>query len=137
MTELAAILAAMSLGAMLFVSAIVAPTTFAALPSDHAGAFLRALFPKYFLINGVVAGVAGLLVLGRTESMLLLGCCAAMLAVTVWMIPIINAARDRMLAGTAGAKAEFDWWHRASIIINLIEMIGLGAAIVFLMRVPI
>ena len=137
MTELAAILAAMSLGAMLFFSAIVAPTTFAALPSDHAGAFLRALFPKYFLINGVVAGVAGLLVLGRTESMLLLGCCAAMLAVTVWMIPIINAARDRMLAGTAGAKAEFASWHRASVVVNLLEMIGLGAAIVLLMRTSI
>ena len=137
MTELAAILAAMSLGAMLLFSAIVAPTTFAAMPSDQAGAFLRALFPKYFLINGVVAGVAGLLVLGRTESVILLGCFATMLGVTFWMIPIINAARDRMLAGAAGAKAAFDWWHRTAIVVNLIEMIGLGAAIVFLMRVPI
>ena len=137
MPELAAILAAMSLGAMLFFSAIVAPTTFAALPSENAGAFLRALFPKYFLINGVVAGVAGLLVLGRIESVILLVCCAAMLGVTFWMIPIINTARDRMIAGAAGAKAEFDWWHRASVVVNLVEMIGLVGAILLLLRVAI
>ena len=69
-----------------------------------------------------------------TESAILIACAAALLAVRFWMIPIINAARDRMVAGDAVAKASFDWWHRASVAVNLVEMIGLACAIYLLLR---
>ena len=136
MPELAAVLCAMSLGAMLFFSAIVAPTTFAVLPADNAGAFLQAIFPRYFTVNGALAGSAGLLVLGTPVSVILLACFAAMIGVAVWMIPIINAARDGMTAGHPAAKAKFARWHRASVVVNLIEMIGLACAIFLLLRPP-
>ncbi|HLG83200.1 MAG TPA: DUF4149 domain-containing protein [Bradyrhizobium sp.] len=134
MAQLSAILSAMSLGAMLFFSAVVAPTLFKVLPADGAGSFLRALFPKYFIVNGVLAGVAALLAYRWAASLILIACAAAMLGVAVWMIPIINAARDRMISGRAGAKTEFDKWHRASVLINMLEMVGLACAIVQLLR---
>ncbi|MEO1794697.1 MAG: DUF4149 domain-containing protein [Pseudomonadota bacterium] len=132
--DFAAVLAAASLGAMLFFSAIVAPTTFKALPEEHAGQFLRTLFPYYFEINGVVAIAAGLLALRPLESVLLVAAGAMMVAVKIFLIPIINAARDEMLAGSQSAKADFDRWHRLSVIINVVEMVMLVLAIILLLR---
>ena len=72
MPEFAAAIALASLGAMLFFSAAVAPTVFKVLPEDHAGAFLRAVFPRYFLINGLAATVAGLVAFELAASIILL-----------------------------------------------------------------
>lgn len=134
MAQISAILSAMSLGAMLFFSVIVAPLTFKVLPADGAGSFLRALFPRYFLVNGMIAGLAASLAFRWVESLILLACAVAMVGVAVWMIPIINASRDHMIAGVAGAKADFDRWHRASVVVNMIEMAGLACAIALLLR---
>ncbi|MEO0730554.1 MAG: DUF4149 domain-containing protein [Pseudomonadota bacterium] len=132
--QIAAVLAAMSLGAMVFFSAIVAPTTFRALGEEHAGKFLRALFPNYFEVNGVVAIAAGALALQPIASTLLVVAGAAMIAVKYLLIPKINDARDRWVAGSAAAKAEFDRDHRISVVINVIEMALLVIAIVLLLQ---
>lgn len=130
---LATWLIAASLGAMLFFSAAVAPTLFGVLPPEQAGRVLRALFPRYFIINGIVALVAaGLAVVAGAGGLvvaLLVACGLALLLTRVIMVPIINAARDRVAGGDATAKATFDRWHRASVLVNLVEMAGLIAAI--------
>jgi len=64
MTELANLLAAGSLGAMLFFSAVVATKAFKVLSADNAGKFFRALFPAYFLLNGLIAALAAFWVSG-------------------------------------------------------------------------
>ncbi|MEO1650011.1 MAG: hypothetical protein AAFR60_03405, partial [Pseudomonadota bacterium] len=65
---------------------------------------------------------------------LLVAAGAMMVAVKVFLIPIINAARDEMLAGSQSAKADFDRWHRLSVIINVVEMVMLVLAIILLLR---
>lgn len=135
MPELAAVVIAGSLGAMIFFSAAIAPTVFQALPEDHAGNFLRAIFPKYFMINGLLAGVAALMLMIAGLPVLgvvLVIAAAAMFAVRYLAIPRINAARDASLAGDSGAKTRFDQLHRATVLINLGEMLAL-AVVLFLL----
>ena len=129
MPELAALVAIASLGAMLFFSAVIAPTVFQTLPEDHAGSFLRAVFPKYFLINGAAAIISGLLAFDGLISPVLILAGIAMIGVRYVAIPVINEARDRMLAGAAGADKKFALWHRISVIVNVIEMLCLASAI--------
>ena len=132
MPELAALLCATSLGAMIFFSAVVAPTTFRVLVPADAGSFLRALFPKYFLVNGAIAGVAALIAARPVPAIILAGAAALMIGVRVLLIPMINAARDAMLADGGNSKARFDGLHRMSVILNVVEMAALVAAIVLL-----
>jgi len=129
MPEVAVLIATASLGAMLFFSAVVAPTVFQALPADHASHFLRAVFPKYFSINGIAAIAAGLIAVDALVSPILISAGIAMIGVHYFVIPIINEARDRMLAGTAGADKKFALWHRISVAVNVIEMLCLASAI--------
>ena len=56
MTELALGLVSATVGAMLFFGAIVAPTAFRTLGEQGAGPFVRALFPKYYLVFAVTSG---------------------------------------------------------------------------------
>ena len=133
MPEFAAAIALASLGAMLFFSAAVAPTVFKVLPEDHAGAFLRAVFPRYFLINGLAATVAGLMAFELAASIILLLSGAVMLGIRYVAIPIINEARDQMLAGVETAKVRFDSWHKRTVILNVIEMLALAVAATLLL----
>lgn len=121
--DLAAVLVAASLGAMLFFSGVIAPTVFQALPEQQAGAFLRAMFPKYFLINGAIGLVAGALLFTQPVAAgLLIATGGAMIAVRYALIPRINAARDAWTGGDAAAKATFDRLHRVSVLVNVAEM---------------
>ena len=128
MPELAAAIAIASLGAMVFFSAAIAPTVFQALPAEQAGAFLRAVFPRYFLINGIAAVVAGLLAMDGLTTSVLIVSGFVMLVIRFAVIPIINEARDQMLAGVEAAKTRFDTWHRTTVILNLVEMVCLATA---------
>ncbi|MEO1694439.1 MAG: DUF4149 domain-containing protein [Pseudomonadota bacterium] len=131
--QIAAVFAAMSLGAMIFFSSVVAPTTFRALGEEDAGKFLRALFPNYFEINGVVALAAAALALHPIASPVLVVAGIAMIGVKYALIPKINDARDRWVGGSQAAKAEFDRGHRLSVVINVVEMVALIIAIVILL----
>lgn len=128
MPELAATIAIASFGAMMFFSAAIAPTVFQVLPEAQAGSFLRAVFPHYFLINGTAAVGAGLLAMEAIVTSILIFSGLVMLAIRYIAIPIINEARDQMLAGVVSARARFDGWHRATVILNVIEMACLAIA---------
>ncbi len=133
MSELAVVLASASLGAMLFFSAAIAPTVFQSLPEEYAGGFLRAVFPKYFLINGAMAVLAGLITFRVVEGGILVGCGIVMLAVRYFAIPIINDARDAMLAGDEAGAHRFALWHRGTVLLNVGQMFGLAVAIFLLL----
>lgn len=122
-------LAAGSLGAMLYFSFAIAPMVFRVLPAEEAGRFLRAQFPVYFTLNGLVALLAAVLAYDPVASPLFVTIGTAMLGVRVVAIPAVNAARDAMLAGEPAAKARFDRWHRLTVVVNFLAIVGLLAAL--------
>ena len=83
MESIALYIVAATLGAMLFFAAGVAPTVFQALPAEHAGGFLRKLFPRYYLALIVGSGLAGMLWLGT--QLWAAGVCLLIATSTLWV----------------------------------------------------
>lgn len=140
MIEVANALALVSLsvlfGTIVFFSAGTAPVVFRVLDEASAGRFLRALFPRYYLVLLFAALAAALgLALSRPFD-------AAVMAVVALgaivsrqgLMPRINAARDRMLAGDEGAGHHFNHLHRLSVVINVLQLV---AAFVVLVRLAL
>ncbi len=119
--DIAALLAAAIFGAMLFFAAVVAPLVFAHFPENEAGAFIRRLFPRYYDVLAIVSAIAAVLALGTLEGLFLAAVAALFIVSRFWLMPRINAARD---AGAA-ATQRFAQLHRASVIINLAQMVAL------------
>lgn len=116
-------------GSMLFFGAIVAPMVFRVLPADSAGVFLRAFFPNYYIWGFVVAMLAALAAAFVDALSLALSVLVASLFIFArqLLVPKINAARDAALAGDAAAKMRFDRLHRASVIVNALQLLILLA----------
>ena len=132
--------AAAWVGAIVFQSFVVAPTTFKSLDESQARGFLRALFPRFYQL-GLACGVIMLIATGIAGSVSgwppllrwLLAAAAVMTAaefVSLRMVPGINAARDQGAAG----RARFDRLHRASVLLTLLILI-LGLAALVLLAV--
>jgi len=121
LTDIAAMLGAAVLGAMLFFAGVVAPLVFAQFPEDEAGAFIRRLFPRYYDVLAIASALAAVLALGTVEGVILAAIAALFVVSRFWLMPRINAARD---AGAAAVQ-RFETLHRASVIINLVQMAAL------------
>ena len=122
------------IGAIVFQSAIVAPTVFVDLDESAARVFLRRLFPRFFKLGLVCGGLmlAGLALVGfdARNGLPIAALTVVMLvleAASLWMVPAINAARD---AGAAG-KARFDRLHRLSVVFTVLILV-LGIAVMAL-----
>ncbi len=132
-TALLTISAGIWVGAIIFQTAVVAPVVFVDLNESAARTFLRTLFPRFYRL-GLVCGalmMAGLiwlgLVAGWPPSVVALAAVTASMilleAVSLWMVPKINAARD---AGSAG-EALFARLHRISVLLTIaILLLGIG-----------
>ncbi|MTI42226.1 uncharacterized protein DUF4149 [Roseibium hamelinense] len=118
-------------GGMMLYSFGFAPLVFHALDGETAGRFLRAAFPWYYLFVTGCAGfsafllafvdwrpAAGLLVVALTG-----------LAARELLMPRINDARDQDLAGDISAKKRFAWLHGGSVVLNMLQLVGLGAVL--------
>ena len=116
-----------TLGAMLFFAIGVAPIVFQALPAEQAGLFLRKLFPRYYLSLIIGSTAGGLLWLGTQP--LASGVCLLIAVSTLWirqwLVPRINALRDRELSGDVSAGEEFARLHRLSVAINMVQLVAL------------
>ena len=134
------IVTASALGVMLFFSLVMAPLVFIKLPAEEAGRFIRALFPWYYLVSGVLATLATMLLVASStvDSLLAASVAVAALVSRQVLMPRINKARDQMLAGDLLAGRSFNRGHKASVIINgaqilllcvVIWRIGLNAAV--------
>lgn len=125
-------LASALFGAMLFFAAVVAPSVFSFLEGEAAGRFLRGIFPRYY-IAGLGLAAVGVPIAVWEGAFLGAGVLAAVAAGFALsrfvLVDKINAARDADLAGEAGAKARFNWLHRLSVLINLVQMVALLALI--------
>ena len=137
MTEVANALALLSLsilfGSIVFFSAGTAPVIFRQLDEASAGRFLRALFPRYYLVLLFTAVIAALgFALTRPVDAVIMAIVALGAVISrQGLMPRINAARDRMLAGDEASGRLFNRLHRASVVINLLQ---LAAALVVLVR---
>ena len=120
MTELAILLAGASLGIIVFQSAVLAPLVFSQLKDGSSGPFLRALFPRFFVILACL-GLAIVLssYFGDFSRGAILGCIALVLALVAYLlIPGTNRARDE------GRPAAFKRLHLASVLLTL----GIGVS---------
>ena len=120
MTELAILLASASLGIIMFQSAVLAPLVFSQLKDGSSGPFLRALFPRFFLIlAGLSLATALSSYFGDFSRGAILGCIALVLALVAYLlIPGTNRARDE------GRTAAFKRLHLASVLLTL----GIGVS---------
>lgn len=121
----------LALGGMVFFAAVVAPMVFTKLPFEHAGRFIRALFPNYYLwvLACSAAAAVALFPLAKEAA----GIMAASAGLTFWLRQVlmirINRASDLAQAGDAAAKREFDRMHRLSVIANLVQMVAIAAVL--------
>ena len=118
MIELAILLAGASLGIIVFQSAVLAPLVFSQLKGGSSGPFLRALFPRFFLIlAGLNLATALSSYFGDFSRGAILGCIALALALVAYaLIPGTNRARDE------GRTAAFKRLHLASVLLT----VGIG-----------
>lgn len=128
MTLLALLLSSTLFGGMMLYSFGFAPLLFAQLPAEAAGRLLRVAFPWYYLFVLATALLAALVLSPRDPV-----AGAAMVAVAglgvlarQGLMPRINAARDAHTAGEAAAKRRFDRLHRASVVLNFVQLAAVG-----------
>ncbi|HKJ17545.1 MAG TPA: DUF4149 domain-containing protein [Xanthomonadales bacterium] len=123
-------------GAIVFQSAVVAPSVIDVLRGHAAGMLLRRLFPRFYRL-GLACGAAmitavialsllgSLTTAGRTIAVLST-VMIVMQAMSLWLVPHINAARD---AGLAGAR-RFSRLHSISVGITLLVLLlGLSSLV--------
>ena len=116
-------LIAISLGAMLFFSFVIAPVTFKVLDANNAGKFVRKIFPHYYLINLVILSFALLLLLYissvNLEFYIILFITILFAFSLFILMPLINKLKDNK------EERKFKYSHTFSVIINFIQIIGL------------
>ncbi|MEM9530594.1 MAG: DUF4149 domain-containing protein [Pseudomonadota bacterium] len=125
--------AAIWTGAIVFQAGIVAPTAFTTLDAASAQQFIRRLFPRLFVMSLVIgAAMLALVLTGaafpehRFALTTTLAVMLALQALSLVLVPAINAARD---SGPAGA-ARFKALHGASVLATIAVMF-LGWALLF------
>lgn len=123
-----ATLTAAVFGGMVFFAFIYAPLVFTKLPAATAGEFIRAVFPVYYKAMGGASLAAGALLLPQGQAFVMIATGAMFFAVMLLLMPRINAARDASLATDAGRMAPaaktFSRLHRASVVINFVQMLA-------------
>ena len=120
------------LGGMGVFSFMVAPLAFRLLPEAMAGKFVRGLFPWSYLFLFVTSFLAVIGCVGHGPVASKLMTLVLLLAVFArqWLMPRINALRDRQLAGDAGAGKWFGRAHGLSVAINFVQFALTLAAVV-------
>jgi hypothetical protein len=123
---------ALLFGGMVFFSFIVAPNVFRALEARHASAFLRRLFPVFYVFGaGMAAAAAIALAPLAWEAALVMALVASGFVFSrQGLMPRINAYRDAELAGDASARQPFARLHRLSVVINLAQMVLVATVLV-------
>ncbi len=118
-------------GSMMFFSAVMAPLIFVKLGGEAAGRFIRQVFPWYYLVVIALAAVgAAALAFPRPVDAAVLGAVAAVgVAARQVLMPMINLARDAMLAGDAASKTRFTRLHRLSVWINAAQIVAVAVVL--------
>jgi hypothetical protein len=139
-------------GAVVFVSFVVAPAVFAALPSETAGMVMGRIFPLYYAFTAACGcvGLAAALALWRRSQgarawRATVVMVVVMLAATTYAGSVVNPrARElrsllHQSSGDPTVRAEFDRLHRRAVQLNglvlLLGLVAVGVAAISL-RLP-
>ena len=116
-------LTAIILGAMIFFSFVVAPTTFKLLDEENSRKFIRGIFPFYYLLNLTLSFVASIFFfLNQNLSidfLLMVSVSVLFIISNFILMPMINKFRDN------NEDKKFKISHFISVIINFIQLIFL------------
>ena len=113
------------IGFMMFFVIVVSPVVFKTLSQDEAARFLRAVFPRLFLV-GLFSSLAMVMLslFGEERKLILISCLIAVGFATNYFIltPKINKARDEVLAGDEQMEQQFKILHLLSVSIFVIQI---------------
>jgi hypothetical protein len=125
---------AATLGALLFLSACIAPLAATRLAPDIAGRLMRALLPCVYATGLVGSSLAALLCAGTAPVAASLSLVAALGFLLTWqvLVPALEAARDAAITD-AGAARRFARLRRAGIAVNLLQPVVLLLAFLYAM----
>ena len=117
-------------GVILFHTIYVTRTVFHQLDEGNTKIFLRAIFPKFFLLLNFL-GLAFLLTAGYVNpgvnGAFILGCSnTALPALAYFLIPSTNKAKDM------GMESRFKFLHSVSVILTLVLLISNSLIILIL-----
>ena len=116
-------LTAVILGAMIFFSFVVAPTTFKLLDEENSRKFIRGIFPFYYLLNLTLSFVASVLFFLNQNLSIdfsLMASVSVLFAISNFILmPMINKFRDN------DEDKKFKISHLISVIINFIQLVFL------------
>ena len=107
------------IGIIILQTSVVAPSVFRVLGEEHAGKFLRSLFPKFFVIL-VAVGILGAAFSfsSQQSNSAVAGLLTAILAMIAYLlIPATTRARDE------GNNKRFGLLHGASVILTILVLI--------------
>ncbi len=113
------------IGFMLFFVIVVSPVIFKTLSQEDAARFLRAIFPRLFLVGLFTSLVmVGLSLVGEKQDLILISTViAAGFAVNCFVLtPNINKMRDAVLAGDAQKERNFKILHLLSVAIFVVQI---------------
>ena len=113
-------LGGISVGMIIFQSALNAPTIFKAFPENEAGPFLRLIFPKLFSCVFFVS-VFGFLLSLFFASVLFQASflfSALLMAICYLVVPATNIARD------TGNDSSFKRLHTISVVLTIFTMLS-------------
>ena len=129
MTALFVLAAGLWVGAIVFQSAVVAPSVFPNVSAEDAKRLLRTIFPRFYVLGlacgAVMLATAGVAALregagGKLPALLAItAVMVALNAVSLWLVPRINRARD------AHAERRFQRLHGVSVALTL-AVLALG-----------
>jgi len=130
----ALLLTAVLLGGMVFFSAAFAPLVFMKLPGETAGRFIRQVFPVYYSAGAAMALFAAVVSFSSLPGLVLTIVGVAFLVARFWLMPEINRQRDLGLAGDDAAMDRFERLHRASVVLNALQILGVLVAFALLVH---
>lgn len=124
------LLTACVFGSIIFFPTVVAPLVFKVLDGDAASDFLRKMFPRYYLYLIITSGLGALACWGEPmQATGLAFICLTTVFVRQVLTPKINEWRDAEMDGDTAAGAKFKRGHRASVVLNLIQLLIAGAVL--------
>lgn len=122
-------------GGMAFFAFVYAPLVFIKLGTEGGGRFIREVFPVYYVAMGAASIAAAVLLAfassARGADALAMACIGIVFLLGRFvLLPAINRNRDAGQAGDVTAKKSFDALHRASVIVNLVQMLAVLVVLV-------
>ncbi len=116
----------MLIGVMIFFVAVVSPSAISTLEGDYLASFLRAIFPKMFLL-GLVLGIAGNMTIYSINQPFILfwsGVITLSFAINLlFLTPKINSIRDNLQLDEGIRETRFKIYHGLSVVLFMLNFV--------------